>query len=117
MARSSRQQESTSDRMRVNYQLGYDKSSPSICSTAFCNAYGISSYLRKRLKREVKDGLFHMQSNNQDFHENDAIGKDEIKEVKGLLKQNKVKLPKELAVNMELPNSICILKVEHTCDY
>ena len=102
----------SSDRMRVRYQLGYDKSSPSICPTAFCNAFGITAYLRKRLKKEVKDGFFHMESNKQQFYENEPVGKDDLKEIKSLLKQCKVKLPKTLQVNMELPNTVGILKVE-----
>jgi hypothetical protein len=91
----------TSDRMRVRYQLGYDKSSPSICPTAFCNAFGITAYLRKRLKKEVKDGLFHMESNKQQFYENEPVGKDDLKEIKSLLKQCKKKLPKTLQENKE----------------
>ena len=37
--------------MRVEYQLGHDKSSPSKCAAAFCNAYGITHYMWKRLCR------------------------------------------------------------------
>ncbi len=103
----------SSCRMRVVYRLGYDdKSGPSICPSAFCNAYGITSYLRKRLKGEVKNGLFHMESNKLDFHEKkEVVGKDQLKDIKQLLQQSKLKLPKELQVNMELPSSVGILKV------
>ena len=103
--------------MRVKYQLGYDKCSPSICPKAFCNAYGITSYLRKRLKREVKEGLFHLESNNLDFHDHDAVDKDQLKEVKALLKKNKMKLPKELGVKLQLPRSIPTLQVNNILYY
>ena len=74
----------SSCRMRVLYRLGYDdKSGPSVCPSAFCNAFGITSYLRKRLKGEVKNGLFHMESNKLDFHEKkEVVGKDQLKDIK-----------------------------------
>ena len=100
-----------SSQMRVKYKLGYDKCSPSICPTAFCNAYGITSYLRKRLKREVKEGLFHLESNNLEFYDHDVVEKEQLKEIKALLKKSTMKLPKELGVNMQLPRSIPILQV------
>ena len=53
-----------------------------------------------------------MESNKQQFYENEPVSKDDLKEIKSLLKQCKVKLPKTLQVNMELPNSVGILKVE-----
>jgi hypothetical protein len=53
-----------------------------------------------------------MESNKQQFYENEPVGKDDLKEIKSLLKQCKVKLPKTLQVNMELPNTVGILKVE-----
>ena len=81
--------------------------------SAFCNAYGITSYLKKRLKGEVKNGLFHnMESNKLDFYEKkEVVGKDQLKNIKRILQQSKLKLPKELQVNMELPSSVGILKV------
>jgi hypothetical protein len=53
-----------------------------------------------------------MESNKQQFYENEPVGKDDLKEIKSLLKQCKVKLPKTLQVNMELPNTVGILKGE-----
>ena len=99
--------------MKVKYHLTYDKSTPFICPRAFCNAYGITNYLRKRLIREVKVGLFHLSFDKQDFHPHNAVDKIALKEVKALLKQNKLKLPKSLEINMELPNSVSVLKVEN----
>jgi hypothetical protein len=69
--------------------------------------------LRKRLKGEVSDGLFHLQSNNLDFHDHDVVKKEQLKEMKAMLKKNKMKLPKELGINMQLPRSIPILKVNN----
>jgi hypothetical protein len=44
--------------------------------------------LRKRLKGEVKNGLFHMESNKLDFHEKkEVVGKDQLKDIKRLLQQ------------------------------
>jgi hypothetical protein len=103
-----------SSQMRVKYKLGYDKCSPSFCPTAFCTAYGITSYLRKRLKREVKEGLFHLESNNLEFCDHDVVEKEQLKEIKALLKKSTMKLPNELGVNMQLPRSIPILQV---CKY
>jgi len=97
--------------MRVEYQLGHEKSSPSICRTAFCNAYGISNYLRKQLSKEVKNGVFHITSAKGEFHPTEAIDSKTLKEIKAMLLDSKVKLPRDLAVNMELPNSIPIFKV------
>jgi hypothetical protein len=62
--------------------------------------------LRKRLKGEVSDGLFHL---HLDFHDHDVVKKEQLKEVKAMLKKNKMKLPKELGINMQLPRSIPIL--------
>jgi hypothetical protein len=98
-------------RMRVEYQLGHDKSSPSICAAAFCNAYGITNYLRKQLSKEVKNGVFHRSTAKEDIHVNEAVDKQTLKAIKLMLKDSKVKLPRDLAVTLELPNSIAILKV------
>jgi hypothetical protein len=49
-----------------------------------------------------------MESNKQQFYENEPVSKEDLKEIKSLLKQCKVKLPKTLQVNMELPNSVGI---------
>lgn len=98
-------------RMRVEYQLGHDKSSPSICAAAFCNAYGITHYLRKQLSKEVKNGVFHRSAAKEDIHVNEAVDKQTVKAIKLMLKDSKVKLPRDLAVTLELPNSIAILKV------
>lgn len=109
---SSRSDGSPKQRMKVKYHLTYDKSTPFICHRAFCNAYGITNYLRKRLSREVKEGLFHLSSNKQEFHPHNVVDKEALKEIKAMLKQSNIKFPKSLEVNMELPNSVSVLKVK-----
>ena len=54
-----------------------------------------------------------LQSNNLDFHDHDVVKKEQLKEMKAMLKKNKMKLPKELGINMQLPRSIPILKVNN----
>ena len=97
--------------MKIKYRLAYDKLSPHICPQAFCNAYGITNYLRKQLTKEVKEGLFHLSSSKQQDYHNNAIDSDTMKNIKRLLKQSNLKLPTGMEVNMELPNSIGVLKV------
>ena len=99
-------------RMRVEYQLGHNKSSPSICAAAFCNAYGITHYMRKRLMKEVKVGLFHRSSaTNDDIGCNAAVDKNTMKEIKQMLKDSKIKLPGRLKATMEIPDTVAMLKV------
>ncbi len=98
--------------MKVKYHLSYDKSTPYICPRAFCNAYGITTYLRKRLSREVKEGLFHLSSSKQEFHPHNVVDRGALKEIKAMLKQSNIKFPKSMEVNMELPNSVSVLKVK-----
>ena len=100
--------------MRVEYQIGHDKSSPPICATAFCNAYGITHYMRKRLIREVKEGLFHRSSTTHDVDCNAAVDKTTMKQVKQMLKDSKIKLPRRLRVTMQIPDTIAMLKVSIT---
>lgn len=53
----------------------------------------------------------HLISNKQEFHPHNVVDKEALKEIKAMLKQSNIKFPKSLEVNMELPNSVSVLKV------
>ena len=94
----------------MEYQLEHDKSSPPICASAFCNAYGITHDIRKRLMKEVKAGLFHRSATNNDIDCKAAVDKSTMKEIIQMLKDSKIKLPGRLRVTMQIPDTLAMLK-------
>ena len=61
--------------------------------------------------KEVKAGLFHRSTTNDDFDCKAAVDKSTMKEIKQLLKDSKIKLPERLRVTMEMPDTDAMLKV------
>ena len=80
-------------------------------ASAFCNAYGITHYMRKRLIKEVKAGLFHRSATNDDIDCKAAVDKSTMKEIKQMLKDSKIKFAGRLRVTMQIPDTVAMLKV------
>ena len=90
-------------RMRVHFP--YLVEDYSFCSTAFENLFGISSYMRKKLVQEVKEGMLINVSSRIYSDRSSAVSSEQAKELLKVIEQLDVQPSQSFKTNLTLPNS------------
>ena len=97
--------------MESNYYSGgrmnfdYMVEGHSFCGRGFCNVFGISNYLRKRLVTEIKDGFIGVTYLDMEGKKLTTIDSEAVQNITKLLNDHKILISNSMRSNLSIPDS------------
>jgi hypothetical protein len=77
----------------------------SFCGRGFCNLFGISYHLRKRLITEIKNGYVGVTYDDREGENLNTIDEEKARSIEKILNDHKILISNSMKANLRIPDS------------